>query len=358
MHKRMLVMAGGTGGHVFPGIAVAEYLRDAGWQIDWLGTKDRMEARIVPQHDINIHFIDVAGVRGNGLVRLLKAPFMVINAVLQAISILRRVKPNIVLGMGGYASGPGGVAAWLLGVPLVLHEQNATPGLTNKLLAPLARKILTGFDVSDWKVKASKIMHVGNPVRATFSEVSEKSQVNEQLRILVSGGSLGAKVLNEKVPESMAMLDHNHIQLWHQTGKGNRDAVQQAYESAGVKVANIKVAEFVKNMNEAYEWADVVICRAGALTVSEVALAGRCAIFVPLPTAVDDHQTQNARYLEAKEAAIIMPQREFNSETLTRIIQDLNDNREKIISMSNEARRLGVKSATQDVAKICSEEAS
>lgn len=358
MYKRMLVMAGGTGGHVFPGIAVAEYLREAGWQIEWLGTKDRMEARIVPQHQMKIHFIDVAGVRGNGIVRLLKAPFMIVHAVLQAISVLRKTRPNIVLGMGGYASGPGGIAAWLMGVPLVLHEQNATPGLTNRLLAPLACKILTGFAISDWKVNANKIKQVGNPVRATFSDVSEKNQVNEQLRILVCGGSLGARVLNEKVPATISMLDHNNIQLWHQSGKGNQETVLQAYESAGVARANVKVAEFIKDMNEAYEWADIVICRAGALTVSEVALAGRCAIFVPLPSAVDDHQTLNAKYLESNDAAMIMPQNKFDSNALARLIQELNDNREKIISMSKEARKLGVKSATQDVAKICSEEAS
>lgn len=361
MTKKLLVMAGGTGGHVFPGLAVAEHLRNAGWEVNWLGTKDRMEARIVPEHNINIHFINIAGVRGNGIVRLLKAPFMIINAIWQAIKVLRKTKPNIVLGMGGYASGPGGLAAWLMGVPLILHEQNATPGMTNKLLAPLARKVLTGFAVPEWKIKGTKIKQVGNPVRATFSSVSEKLEVNDPLRILVCGGSLGARVLNETVPKAIALLLKNassdNMQVWHQTGKGNQESVQLAYNKAGIAQEAAEVAEFITDMNTAYDWADVVICRAGALTVSEVALAGRCAIFVPLPHAVDDHQTRNAKYLESKGAAFILSQNHLNADSLGQLLRELSQDKDKIVQMSHSARGLGVRSATSVVAQICDEEA-
>lgn len=358
MNKKLLVMAGGTGGHVFPGIAVAEYLKNEGWQIDWLGTKDRMEARIVPEHGFDIHFIHIAGVRGNGLVRLIKAPFMIIKAVWQALSVLRKIRPHIVLGMGGYASGPGGLAAWLMGVPLVLHEQNAAPGLTNKLLAPISRRVLTGFAVPHWKVKSEKIKQAGNPVRANFSQVSEKLAVGDKPHILICGGSLGARVLNEHVPKALKELTDLCWQVRHQTGKGNVASVTAAYEQSGINKTDVQVVEFISDMNDAYEWADIIICRAGALTVSEVALAGRCAIFVPLPHAVDDHQTLNARYLESNNAAMILPQPRLESGELPSQLRELLEDRETVISISGRARSLGIRNATEKVAEVCIEEAS
>lgn len=358
MTKRLMVMAGGTGGHVFPGLAVAEHLKQQGWQIDWLGTSERMESRLVPEQGFPIHFIDVAGVRGNGVVRLLTAPFMVIHAVWQAISVLRKSKPDVVLGMGGYASGPGGVAAWLLGIPLILHEQNAAAGLTNKLLVPLARKVLTGFSVPAWQSKGDKVRLVGNPVRATFSDVSEKLTVNTPLRILICGGSLGARVLNQRVPEAIGMLPELDLNIWHQSGKDNQDSVVRAYEENNVDIEKIKVEEFIKDMNQAYEWADIVIARAGALTVSEAALAGRCAIFVPLPHAVDDHQTLNAKFLQSKGAATILPQTELENGALSAILARLGKHPEEIINMSQKARKSGIGNATSMVAEACIEEAS
>ena len=358
MAKRLLVMAGGTGGHVFPGLAVAEQLKASGWQVEWLGTSDRMEAELVPKHGFTINFINVSGVRGNGLVRLIKAPFMVLKAVFQSISLLRRFKPHLVLGMGGYASGPGGAAAWLCGVPLVLHEQNATPGLTNKILARFARKVLTAFDIPNWQTAGGKKHQVGNPVRAEFASVSEKKTLETELKILICGGSLGAQVLNQQVPEALARFSTETFNVWHQAGKGNSEFVMSAYQSAGLDETTVQVTDFIDEMVDAYEWADIVICRAGALTVSEVALAGRCAIFVPLPHAVDDHQTKNAQYLVANNAALLLPQSQLEQGGLVPLIEQLNAERERIIAMSQKARACGERRATEKVASICVQEAS
>ena len=353
MGKKLLVMAGGTGGHVFPGLAVAQYLKDKSWAVEWLGTRERMEAGLVPKHGFDIHFIDVAGVRGNGVVRLLKAPFMVLHAILQAFRLMRKSRPDAVLGMGGYASGPGGIAAWLLGIPLILHEQNATPGLTNKWLAPFARKVLTGFAVPSWKLSADKIRQVGNPVRAGFIDVSEKEQVSGSLNILICGGSLGARVLNQQVPKALQGLPVQEFSVWHQAGKGNGEQVHQHYLAAGISDSQVKVAEFIDDMNAAYDWADIVICRAGALTVSEVALAGRCAIFVPLPHAVDDHQTKNAEFLTSHKAGFLLPQADLESDKLTELLADLQKNKQEIVAVSKRARQLANANATQVVAEVC-----
>lgn len=363
VNRRLLVMAGGTGGHVFPGIAVAEYLQQEGWQVEWLGTKDRMEAQLVPKHGFKIHFIDIAGVRGNGLIRLLKAPFMIFHAIWQARRVIKAFQPHLVLGMGGYASGPGGVAAWLTGVPLILHEQNAVPGMTNKLLAPLARRVLTAFKTDSWKLKGVKKLQVGNPVRSAFSLVHEKEHIGTPLKILISGGSLGARVLNQKVPETIGQLFQEKalktaVQVWHQCGKGNSETVSVAYEQAGVNAQFYKVDDFIDDMVAAYEWADIVICRAGALTVSEVALAGRCAIFVPLPHAVDDHQTKNAHYLVKENAAYCLPQTELENGKLIPLLKSLAQELHKVTIMSIKARQLGEAKATESVVNICIEEAS
>lgn len=357
MSNRLLVMAGGTGGHVFPGLAVAEFLKQQGWQVEWLGTADRMEAQLVPKHGFDINFIDISGVRGNGLLRLIKAPFKVLRAIWQAAKVLRSFKPDVVLGMGGYASGPGGVAAWLSGIPLVLHEQNAAPGMTNKLLALIAKRVLTAFDNAGWLEGNSKKQQVGNPVRAAFAQISEKSSLTDDLRILICGGSLGARALNQHVPEALSQLDNRHFQVWHQAGKGNSEEVLQAYEASQLNSENIKVADFIEEMMQAYEWADIVICRAGALTVSEIALAGRCAIFVPLPHAVDDHQTKNAQYLVAKDAGVLLPQSQLTSGELVTVLNKLNSERERIIQISKNARSCGERSATEKVANVCIEQA-
>ena len=350
-NKTLLVMAGGTGGHVFPGLAVAELLRAQGWNIHWLGTAERMEAQLVPQHGYPLHTIAIAGVRGNGLKRKLLAPLHILRATWQARAILKQLKPDVVLGMGGFASGPGGVAAWLAGIPLVLHEQNAAAGMTNKLLARLAKRVLIAFKGPFSELK--NIQLVGNPVRAEVLALpapAARISLNAQpLRLLVVGGSLGAKILNDMVPEAVALAGSDmpgNIAVRHQTGKGNSEAVRQIYQRLGVTA---EVSDFIDDMAGAYEQADLVVCRAGALTVSEVAAAGVAAIFVPLPHAVDDHQTKNARVLSEQGAAILLPQSELTARHLADELAQLTDNRAQLLTMAQLARTLAITDAAERV---------
>lgn len=269
-NKRLLVMAGGTGGHVFPGLAVARQLQQQGWEIRWLGTADRMEAELVPKHGIDIDFIKVKGLRGSGIVALLGAPFKIIKAIFQARKYIKAWQPDVVLGMGGYVSGPGGVAAWSLGIPVVLHEQNAVAGLTNQWLAKIATKVLQAFPGA-FKNKPV----VGNPVRQDVTLLpSPKQRFAERsgpIRVLVMGGSQGARILNQTMPEVAALLGDN-VTIWHQAGKGNQQSTQQAYAN-DTQTAH-KVTEFIDDVAAAYGWADLVVCRSGALTVSELSAAG------------------------------------------------------------------------------------
>lgn len=349
MSKKILVVAGGTGGHIFPGIAVVDHLKQQGWQAVWLGTNDRMEAKVVPEHNIAIRYIDVKGVRGNGLLRKLKAPFMVLKAVLQARAIMQQEKPAVVLGMGGYVTGPAGVAARLLGIPLVIHEQNAVAGMSNKLLAKIANTVLAAFP-SAFEQSSCEI--VGNPVRASVAAINH--QFNDaQLRILVVGGSLGAQVFNEKLPTVFAELAKSHaLTVRHQTGKGHLAGVEKAYQALAI---DAQVDEFISDMDKAYEWADLVICRAGALTVSEIAAAGKAALFVPFPHAVDDHQTANANYLVAQQAALLMQQKDMTTDNMVALLTPYMSNKDKIIEMATKARSLAVLDATEKVAQYCSD---
>ena len=310
MAKRCLIMAGGTGGHVFPGLAVANALRAEGWDIHWLGTAERMEAQVVPKHDIPIHFIPVKGLRGKGISARIQGAVALVKSLFSARRIIKRLQPDIVVGFGGYASGPGGVAAKSLGIPVIVHEQNAAAGMTNKLLSKLASRVLLGFDDAkeQFSGAADNVHTVGNPVRDDIWQVKPKKRESyagaRSLNMLVVGGSLGAQILNETVPETCGVL--NGLSIKHQCGKGNSDAVAKAYESVGADMANVEVSDFIDNMAAAYEWADFIVCRAGALTVSEVAASGRAAIFVPLPFAVDDHQTKNAQSLVKQNAAFLL----------------------------------------------------
>ena len=357
MTKTMLIMAGGTGGHVFPGIAVANELSQRNWTIHWLGTAARMEAQIVPNAGYPISFIDVVGLRGNGIVRLLKAPFQITKSVFQAIKVLNQVQPQIVLGMGGFASGPGGIAAWLKGIPVVLHEQNALPGMTNRILAKLASKVLTGFanTFPAQKQQPEKYLWVGNPVRSDFANIAAKSLTdyaqNATLNLLIVGGSLGAKALNDHVPNSIQKL--SGIQVRHQCGKGNLQRVQESYASLQNNQCNWQVTEFIDDMAQAYQWADLIVCRAGALTVAEVAMAGVAAIFVPLPSAVDDHQTKNAETLSQTGAAVLLPQKDLEKGGLSAIIEQLSANPQQLIEMGAAARKMAKPEATKTVANIC-----
>ncbi len=351
MSKRLLVMAGGTGGHVFPGLAVAHQLAAEGWQIHWLGTADRMEAQLVPAHGYSISFIDIQGVRGNGVLRLIMAPWRVVKSVVQASKVLGTFQPDLVLGMGGFAAGPGGVAAWLQGIPLVLHEQNAAAGLTNRLLSHLAKRVLMGF--AGAFPPSNKTAVVGNPVRAEVVALADEPQRpitgERPLRVLVVGGSLGARPLNEVVPVALASLEN--IAVHHQTGKHNQDKVAMVYRDLGV--ADVEVTEFISDMAAAYRWADLVICRAGALTVAEVAAAGVPAIFVPLPHAVDDHQTRNAESLTRAGAALLLPQSQLTADVLACRVSELNQQREKLTEMAQAARRAAILDATARVAAVC-----
>lgn len=351
---KILIMAGGTGGHVFPALAVAKFLAKKGWQVRWLGTADCMEARLVPQHGFDIEFIDIKGVRGNGLIRKLAAPFKIIRSIIQAKAVIDDFKPDVILGMGGFASGPGGVAGKLSGIPLVLHEQNAIPGMTNKLLSKIAKKVLCAFP-NTFASNVANVEVVGNPIRQELIELGEqvKTPQADALRVLVVGGSLGAKVLNDVMPAVVAHLSKHHsLTVWHQVGKNNQTAVKACYQQLG-QLDTVNVAEFIDDMEAAYRWADVVVCRSGALTVSELAAVGLASILVPYPHAVDDHQTINASVLVDAGASFLLPQTILNADNLAEKLQLFAENRQQLAQMGHKARGVAVLDATQRVADIC-----
>ena len=349
--KTLLVMAGGTGGHVFPGLAVADKLKRQGWGVSWLGTKDRMEAELVPKHGYEIDFIDISGVRGNGLLRLIASPFRILKSILQARKVLKKRNVDLVIGMGGFASGPGGVAAWMLGIPVVLHEQNAAAGLTNRLLSRICKKVLMGFEGA---FDSEKAMLVGNPVREALLNLPVKkiSEKDSPLKVLIVGGSLGAKILNDLLPDVMKCLCAEKYQIIHQSGKGHFKKLQSDYAQ---KEINADVREFIDDMDAAYDWADIVICRAGALTVSEVSVVGLPAIFVPLPHAVDDHQTKNAQNLVSRGGAILVAQKELNKEVLSKYLSAFIKNKQLLVEMSIKCKNTAIVDATQRVVTICEE---
>lgn len=341
--KRLMVMAGGTGGHVFPGLAVAHHLMAQGWQVRWLGTADRMEADLVPKHGIEIDFIRISGLRGKGLKALLASPIRIFNAWRQARSIMKAWKPDVVLGMGGYVSGPGGLAAWSCGIPVVLHEQNGIAGLTNKWLAKLATKVMQAFPGAFPHADV-----VGNPVRTDVLGLSSPEQRlsgrEGPIRVLVVGGSQGARVLNQTLPQVAALMG-DRITLWHQTGKGNLPQVMADYEKAGQ--TQHKISEFIDDMATAYAWADVVVCRSGALTVSEVAAAGLPAIFVPFQHK-DRQQYWNALPLEKAGAARIFEQPQFTADAVAETLTQWD--RPTLLRMAQNARQVAIPDATERVA--------
>lgn len=345
--RPILIMAGGTGGHVFPALAVADVLRDQGWPVHWLGTHAGLEARVVPQAGIPMHWITVRGVRGKGWLRRLAAPFMIAWAMAQAAGVLLRLRPAAVLGMGGFTTGPGGLMAWLLRRPLIIHEQNAIAGLTNRLLAPLANPVLEAFPGS-----LKNALHTGNPVRATIaaSPFVVPEPAGRRARLLVVGGSLGAAALNERVPEALARLPAGaRPDVRHQTGVRLLEAAREAYHRAGVAV---RLEAFIDDMAEAYQWADLVLCRAGALTVAELAAVGVASVLVPYPHAVDDHQSANARYLVDAGAALLLPQSEMTVERLSAALALLGQP-QRLQDMARLARDRAMPEAAQCVAAHC-----
>ncbi|MFP8967132.1 undecaprenyldiphospho-muramoylpentapeptide beta-N-acetylglucosaminyltransferase [Pokkaliibacter sp. CJK22405] len=353
--KVALIMAGGTGGHVFPALATALELRKRGYDIHWLGTSDKIEARVVPQADIPLHAIHVSGVRGNGALKLIKAPFLLARALGEALKVVMTLKPSVVLGMGGFASGPGGLAAWLLRKPLVIHEQNAIPGVTNKVLSRLAKKVLVAFDDAISWLPAAQV--TGNPIRERVCAVrSPESRYGERagkLRILVVGGSLGATAINAVIPRWLAALPADERpEVWHQSGERHIEATREFYREHGVE-ANL--VPFIEDMADAYAWADLVICRSGALTVSELAAVGVASVLIPFPHAVDDHQTANGRYLEHAGAAVLVQQSELSVESLQSLYATRLHDRQTLAAMAQAARSLAKPEATAQVADICEE---
>ena len=331
-------MAGGTGGHVFPALAVAEALRARQLEVVWMGTRLGLEARVVPAAGIPVEWITIGGLRGKGLGTRLTAPFKVGLAVLQALRIMLRIRPAVVLGMGGYAAGPGGLAAWLSRRPLVIHEQNAVAGTTNKILARLARRVLTAFPGAFPDGIGTTV--VGNPVRASIGALQPPDQRlahrSGRPRLLVLGGSQGALALNEAVPEALARLPETlRPEVRHQAGRTTLENAQAAYRRVGVEA---EVCEFIDDMAEAYGWADLAICRAGALTVSELAAAGLPAVLVPFPAAVDDHQTLNGGYLVAAGGAVLVPEKQLAPERLARVLAGLLGDRGRLLDMARRAR--------------------
>ncbi|QFU74981.1 undecaprenyldiphospho-muramoylpentapeptide beta-N-acetylglucosaminyltransferase [Halioglobus maricola] len=357
MSSLVLMMAGGTGGHVYPALAVANELRERGHRVEWVGTSRGLEQRVVPAAGITLHHLAVRGVRGKGILDKIQGLIALGVASLQALWLVLRLQPACVVGMGGYVAGPAGVAAWLLRRPLLIHEQNAIAGTTNRMLSPLAKTVVTGFPAafnSDIET-----LTLGNPVREEIIAAGEEQQYDydgsRSLHVLILGGSLGAKPLNEAVPAAVSALlqEGANIHVWHQTGEAHVGPVSHAYpEDAADRV---RVAPFIENMAEAYQWADVVVCRAGALTVSELAVMGRPSILVPLPHAIDDHQTANARSLADRGGAILMRQADMSVAVLTQSLRGYINHPERLQAMALAARAVATPRATADVTDRCEE---
>lgn len=340
---KILIMAGGTGGHVYPGLAVAHELRARGHEVTWLGAPDSFEARTVPAQGIPLELVQVSGLRGKGLIKLLGAPLLILRAIAQALAVLARVQPDAVLGMGGFAAGPGGVAAWLKRIPLFVHEQNATAGFTNRQLAKLSRQALQGFDGA-----LVGGITVGNPVRAEVAALPAPAERYDArrgaLKLLVVGGSQGARALNEKLPAALALLtEQERPQVRHQGGR-SVDVAEAEYARHGVRA---EVLPFIHDMAGAYAWADLVVCRAGASTVAELASAGVASVLVPFPYAVDDHQTANAAALVKVGAAELIQERDLSAERLADLLRTAT--REACLAQAEKARAAAYPRATDDI---------
>ena len=348
--KTALIMAGGTGGHIFPGLAVAEELRARGWRVHWLGAPGSMESRIVPQHGFPLELIDFSGVRGKGLVTLALLPLRLLRAFWQALQVVRRVQPDVVVGLGGYITIPGGMMGVLCGKPLVLHEQNSVAGMANKVLAGVADRVFTAFpDV------LKKAQWVGNPLRSAFTRQAAPSERfagrTGPLRLLVAGGSLGAQALNDIVPRALALIPAADRPLvTHQSGATQIDALRANYQAAGVQA---ELTPFIDDTASAFAAADIIVCRAGASTVTEIAAVGAAAVFVPFPFAVDDHQTTNARFLVNAGGGWLVQQSDLTPEGLAKML--LNSERTALVDIAEKAKNMQKINATREVVAACEE---
>ncbi len=351
--RSIMIMAGGTGGHVFPALAVACALRERDFEVVWLGTRRGLEARVVPAAGFDMEWVSVSGLRGKSPLTWLLAPFRLIAALFQSLNVVRRRRPGAVLGMGGFVSGPGGLAAWLLRRPLVVHEQNAVAGLTNRILARLAVRVLEAFPRSF--PPGITVETVGNPVREAILSLPPPEERfagrSGPPRLLVFGGSQGALALNRALPEALALVSLSPAPLVrHQAGAGTLEIARQAYADSGVDAS---IEAFIEDMATAYAWADLVICRAGAITVAELAAAGVAALLVPFPSAVDDHQTANAQFLAAAGAAEILQQKDIDPASLAQRLTALLGDRQHLLKMASSARGLARPEAGQRLTDIC-----
>ncbi len=348
MSHTILIMAGGTGGHIFPGLAVAEQLRAAGWEVVWMGARGGMEERLVPRYGYRAAWIRARAARGSGIVQKLLLPANLLFSFWESARHIRRLKPSVVLGLGGYVAFPGGMMASLLDRPLALHEQNAIPGLANRVLARVCDRVMVAFPDAlpgaEW---------TGNPVRAEIAVIAPPEQRLQgrdgPLRLLVVGGSLGAQALNDALPKALALLDAKFLVV-HQSGEKHLEALRANYRAAGVEG---ELIGFIEDMARRYAEADLVICRAGAVTIAELSAGGMASILVPFPHAVDDHQTANARFLADRGAAILLPQKELSPEKLAELLRMLD--RPKLLEMAKKARALGKPEAARVVARRCME---
>ncbi len=357
MAGSMMIMAGGTGGHVFPALAVAKVMQQRGWDVFWLGREDGFEARVVPQAGIAMEWIEIQGMRGKGLLKKILMPVQLIRAIFQSMKIISRRQPDVVLGMGGFAAGPGGLASKLMGRPLVIHEQNTIPGMTNEWLSRIAAKVFEAFPGS-FAAKRHAVCS-GNPVRAEVFSVpamADKLQnyAARKPRLLIIGGSLGAQALNELMPQALQILAQQNIAIdvKHQAGKDKIDAAQLAYQHCGV---NAEVVTFISDMQQAYSWADLVVCRSGALTVSELAAAGMPSLLVPFPFAVDDHQTKNGQFLVDAGAAVLFQQKDLDAGKLAEVMRELFADKDKLQLMADNARSLAQPHSAEMIADACEE---
>ena len=364
MSKHAVIMAGGTGGHIYPALAVADELKNLGFTVSWLGTRRGLESQLVPKAGIDIDYIDVEGVRGKGKAALLRAPFILTKAVAQARTAIKQRKASVVLGFGGFVAGPGGVAAKIAGLPLIIHEQNAVAGTTNKLLAKIATKVFAAFP---GVFAGAKV--VGNPVRSAISQLPNPSQrwaefnqadgPQPPLQLLVLGGSLGATAINELVPAALAEIGQQHsanIHVLHQCGGKNVEQTKAAYAQHGIELnGQVQVKPFLDDMAQAYGQAHFIVCRAGALTVAEIAAAGCASLMVPFPYAIDDHQTANAQWLVEQGAARLCQQKDLTRDKLVAELMTAYGHRQDILTMAETARSLAKVDAAQQVAQECIE---
>ncbi|MFQ3247316.1 MAG: UDP-N-acetylglucosamine--N-acetylmuramyl-(pentapeptide) pyrophosphoryl-undecaprenol N-acetylglucosamine transferase [Arenicella sp.] len=347
-NRRLMIMAGGTGGHVFPALAVAKQLRDAGAQITWLGTKRGIESKVIPANNIAIEWISVEGLRGKGSLSLMLAPFKLARAMWQSAVAIRRVQPDCILGMGGFVSGPGGLVARLMGRPLIVHEQNAVAGLTNKVLAKMATRVLSGFANVEGLPKST--VWVGNPVREAIKP--QHSNTSEKLNVLIVGGSQGANSFNLKLPQVFSAIETESVSIWHQSGRGRDAEVMALYKDNGV---NAKVSEFIDDMAVAYAWADLLICRSGAMTVAECCAAAKPALLVPYPFSAGDHQRKNALTMVNVGAAKMISNQQIDQPEFSRELVSLLSDKGVLRKMGQYAHTLHKPNALSDVVAVCQE---